>query len=187
MRRIRTLLACAALVATIGPIAIGGEPDQPDLAWLVQSNVIWDSPSKDSFGSMPLGNGDVGLNVWAEEGGDLLFYISKADAFDANHVNRKLGRVRVSLKPNPFAAGLPFRQTLDLPNARILVRAGKPGEAVSLVVWVDANHPVVHVHRPERCADRGKSQRGVDSPATAGGKHGVGLRSARPAGRDISR
>ena len=133
MRRIRTLLACAALVATIGPIAIGGEPDQPDLAWLVQSNVIWDSPSKDSFGSMPLGNGDVGLNVWAEEGGDLLFYISKADAFDANHVNRKLGRVRVSLKPNPFAAGLPFRQTLDLPRRPLLVRAGKPGEAVSLV------------------------------------------------------
>ncbi len=32
-----------------------------------QSNVIWDSPSKNSSGSMPLGNGETGLNVWVEE------------------------------------------------------------------------------------------------------------------------
>ncbi len=108
-------------------------------------NVIWNSPSKDSFGSMPLGNGDIGLNVWVEEGGDLQFYISKADAFDSNHVNRKLGKIRVALKPNPFAAGLPFRQTLDLQNARISVQAGKTGEVVSLEVWVDANRPVIHL------------------------------------------
>jgi hypothetical protein len=118
---------------------------QPDLAWLSQSNVTWNTPSKDSLGSMPLGNGDIGLNVWVEEGGDLQFYISKADAFDGNHVNRKLGTVRIALKPNPFASGLPFRQTLDLQSARIAVQAGKPGETVSLEVWVDANHPLICV------------------------------------------
>ena len=46
-------------------------------------NVVWGSPSGDSFGSMPLGNGDVGLNVWVEHNGDLVFYVSKVDAFDA--------------------------------------------------------------------------------------------------------
>lgn len=40
-------------------------------------NVVWNRPSKDSSGSMPVGNGDIGLNVWIEEDGDLLFYISK--------------------------------------------------------------------------------------------------------------
>ncbi|MEI8139935.1 MAG: DUF5703 domain-containing protein [bacterium] len=40
-------------------------------------NVVWHTPSRDSSGSMPLGNGDVALNVWVEEGGDLLFYIAK--------------------------------------------------------------------------------------------------------------
>jgi len=94
---------------------------------------------------MPLGNGDIGLNVWVEEGGDLRFYISKADAMDGNHVNRKVGRVRITVKPNPFAVGLPFHQTLNLQNARIDVQAGKPGAAVSLEVWVDANHPSIHV------------------------------------------
>lgn len=33
---------------------------------------------------MPLGNGDIGLNVWVEDGGDLLFYLSKTDAWDEN-------------------------------------------------------------------------------------------------------
>jgi len=31
--------------------------------------VSWDSPSEDSWGSMPLGNGDIGLNVWVEADG----------------------------------------------------------------------------------------------------------------------
>ena len=51
-----------------------------------QYNVIWESSSENSFGSMPLGNGDIGLNVWVEKNGDLLFYISKVDAFDAAHL-----------------------------------------------------------------------------------------------------
>ncbi|MDR1154246.1 MAG: DUF5703 domain-containing protein, partial [Bacteroidales bacterium] len=37
-----------------------------------QYNTVWDTPSEDSFGSMPLGNGDIGLNVWFEKTGDLL-------------------------------------------------------------------------------------------------------------------
>ena len=34
----------------------------------------WTSESRNSSESMPLGGGDIGLNVWAE-GGDLCFYI----------------------------------------------------------------------------------------------------------------
>jgi hypothetical protein len=40
---------------------------------LSKYNVVWDTPSEDSFGSMPLGNGDIGLNVWVEKNGDILF------------------------------------------------------------------------------------------------------------------
>jgi hypothetical protein len=31
-------------------------------------NVIWMTPSSDPSGSMPLGNGDIGWNVWVEKG-----------------------------------------------------------------------------------------------------------------------
>jgi hypothetical protein len=128
-------------------------------------NVVWESPSKDSSGSMPIGNGDVGLNVWVEEGGDLLFYLSKTDAWSEQHQLLKLGRVRVKLSPNPLAAGSPFgsafgsegqarrepqgrrpfRMELRLAEGEIVITAGPAGEAVTLTVWVDANRPAVHV------------------------------------------
>ena len=37
------------------------------------NNVIWDTPSENSMGSMPAGNGDIGINLWVEKNGDLLF------------------------------------------------------------------------------------------------------------------
>ena len=102
-------------------------------------NVIWTTPSVDSFGSMPLGNGDIGLNVWVEKNGDLLFYISKVDAFDAGHLLPKLGRIRI--KTEPALSVEKFKQTLSLIDASILVEAGD----ASFRIWVDANQPVVRV------------------------------------------
>ena len=66
---------------------------------LSECNVVWTLPSADSFGSMPLGNGDVGANVWVEPKGDLLFYVSKVDAYDSAHQLKKLGRIRVRFTP----------------------------------------------------------------------------------------
>lgn len=102
-------------------------------------NVVWDSPGGNSFGSMPLGNGDIGLNVWVEKNGDLLFYISKVDAFDAGHRLPKLGRVRLRLDPPLPVEG--FSQTLSLIDASVLVRAGD----VELRIWADACRPVIRV------------------------------------------
>lgn len=79
---IQFLLLCSAV--------IGQTKSDPS-----NCNVVWTTPGEDSFGSMPLGNGDIGLNVWVGKNGDLLFYISKVDAFDAGHLLPKLGRVRI--------------------------------------------------------------------------------------------
>ena len=64
--------------------------------------LVWTSPSSGSEGSMPIGNGEIGANVWVEENGDLLFYLSKTDAWSENGRLLKLGKVRVALTPNPF-------------------------------------------------------------------------------------
>ena len=61
---------------------------------IAQYNVVWDSPSKDPSGTMPLGNGDIGLNAWVEPTGDLNFFISKTDAWDDNSRLCKVGKVR---------------------------------------------------------------------------------------------
>jgi hypothetical protein len=136
LRAIVALLALATCAA-----AADGPPADPLDAY----NVVWDSPSKDSSGSMPLGNGDIGLNVWAEAGGDLVFYVSKTDAWDGLGRLLKLGRVRVKLTPNPFTAGQPFRQTLRLRQGEIEIVAGQAADAVTVRLWADANRPVIHV------------------------------------------
>jgi hypothetical protein len=108
-------------------------------------DVVWTSASHDASGSMPIGNGEVGLNVWVEEGGDLLFLVSRTDAWSETCRLLKLGRVRVHLDPSPFATDVPFRQTLALRSGCIEIEAGKPGEEVRLLVFVDSELPIVRV------------------------------------------
>ncbi len=132
------VLLCVAVVSCL--TLCWGEPvDQMDCF-----NVQWDSMSADSSGSMPLGNGDVGLNVWVEPGA-LCFYISKTDAWSDNGRLLKLGRVRITLDPNPFVDGGPFRQSLTLRKGAVEISAGPEGKTISPRVWVDANRPVVMV------------------------------------------
>ncbi|MCX7428069.1 MAG: DUF5703 domain-containing protein [Planctomycetia bacterium] len=112
---------------------------------LTRQNVVWDAPSKDSSGSMPIGNGDVGLNVWAEPNGDVVFLIAKTDAWSENARLLKLGRVRVRCSPNPLAAAGPFRQELRLRQGEIAMQLGEGPKAIAATLWVDANRPVVHL------------------------------------------
>ncbi len=112
---------------------------------LDQYNVVWETASKDSSGSMPIGNGDIGLNVWIEEDGDLLFYISKTDLWSENARLLKLGKVRVKVRPNQFRKGMAFRQTLKLRQGEIEITGGAAGQKVTLRVWVDANQQVIRV------------------------------------------
>jgi len=104
-------------------------------------NVVWNSPSTDRTGVMPLGNGDIAAGVCAIEGDALYLLLSKNDAFDEQGDLLKTGRVKIELSPNPFAKGKPFRQTLDLKTASILIEAN----GVRLLIWADANKPVYHV------------------------------------------
>jgi len=145
-RRLLILLAATAAAAMAAPApAPAGEPRAAGASPTDIYNVVWETPGADSSGSMPLGNGDVGLNAWVGAGGDLVFYVSKTDAWDAHCRLLKLGRVRIHLDPNPFAEGQPFRQTLRLADGEIAIVAGPDGRRVTLRVWVDANRPVVRV------------------------------------------
>ncbi len=132
-------LACRALSVA----AVAAPPAAP--AELDRYNVVWTTPSKDSAGSMPLGNGEVGINLWVEAGGDLVFYISRSDSLSEVSRLLKVGCVRVSLSPNPFAVGAPFRQELRLRGGACEIAAGEAGRRVSLRVFVDSDRPVVHV------------------------------------------
>ena len=110
---------------------------------LAACNVTWTSPSRDAGESMPCGGGDVGLNVWAENG-DVLFYVARSGTFDENNGLLKLGRVRLRLRPNPFAGGT-FRQQLTLSTGDVTLTGTAGGRTARVHVWVDVFRPVVHV------------------------------------------
>ncbi|HBE40746.1 MAG TPA: hypothetical protein DDW27_06000 [Bacteroidales bacterium] len=104
-------------------------------------NVVWNSPSKDASGVMPVGNGDIAAGVYAIENGDLYLLLAKNDAYTYMGDIFKTGRVRITMDPNPFISGKTFKQTLDLPNGAILIEADK----VRIRIWADANRPVYHI------------------------------------------
>lgn len=100
----------------------------------------WNTQSQNSSESMPLGGGDIGLNVWVEQG-DLLFYLSRTGAYDENNTLLKQGRFRVSTTPSIFDKEEDFRQTLHLNDGYMTVE----GTHGKVTLWVDVFHPVVHV------------------------------------------
>ncbi|MDO7846217.1 DUF5703 domain-containing protein [Hymenobacter sp. M29] len=110
---------------------------------LATNNIIWTSPSRNAGESMPCGGGDVGLNVWTENG-DVLLYLARSGTFDENNSLLKLGRVRLHLTPNPFDHGT-FKQELALQTGDVTL-TGKVGQTSARVrVWVEVFKPVVHV------------------------------------------
>jgi len=109
-----------------------------------QYNVVWTGQSKNSGGSMPVGGGDIGLNVWVENS-ELMFYISRAGCRDENGALLKLGRCRIKLTPNPFETGS-FRQELKLREGYVLVSAKQSGgESLAIKIWVEVFRPIAHL------------------------------------------
>jgi len=133
------------LVIGLGILFSCGRQAYDHLERVEKYDVVWNSPSHDAWGSMPTGNGDISLNVWVEDSGDLLFYIGKTDSWDDNGRLLKLGRVRIRMNPHPLTQSGTFLQTLRLRDATIEVRLGEGKKNIRLLVWVDANNPVIHV------------------------------------------
>ena len=108
--------------------------------WSQHANVIWNTPSRNSSESVPCGGGDIGMNIWVEEG-DILFYLSRSGTFDENNCQLKQGRFRIRLFPSPFKDAKDFRQELKLKDGYVEVSAG----GTQIQLWADVYHPVVHV------------------------------------------
>lgn len=106
-------------------------------------DVVWDTPSLHSGESMPCGGGDIGLNVWVENG-DLLLYMARSGTFDENNTLLKLGRIRIQLSPNPLE-GEYFRQELLLEEGCVTITGKKAGLTTNIRIWVDVFNPVIHI------------------------------------------
>jgi alpha-L-fucosidase 2 len=103
-------------------------------------DVIWHTPSVDEHGSMPLGNGEIGVNLWTENGRDVCIYVARSDAWDENGRLCKLGRLRLRL-PDGALSGPGFLQRLHLDEGVLRLTVG----AFAITAWVDAHHPVLRL------------------------------------------
>jgi len=144
MRSILAVCFMAFLLTACGTWALAAPPA------VSVNDVVWTTPGRNENDSMPIGNGDLAANVWTEANGDLVLLVAKSDAWTSLGELVKLGRVRIHLTPNPFTGGAGFAQTLRLEDGSVVIQQG----GNRLTVWVDANHPALHVEaalvRPAR-------------------------------------
>lgn len=124
-----------------GGMALNAQQTSED--WLQAYNPYWTTQSKNSSESMPCGGGDIGMNVWVEND-EVLLYISRSGTFDENNVFMKLGRIRLSLQPNPFKDAT-FRQELKLREGYVEIEAMKNGKRTVVEVWANVHAPVAEV------------------------------------------
>lgn len=123
------------------PLLCASAADPSD--WLRQYNPLWTVQSKDAGESMPCGGGDIGMNVWVEND-EVLLYLSRSGVFDENNVFPKLGRIRLSLTPNPFV-GATFKQELKLRGGYVEVEAVKGKKRMTIEVWANVFTPVAEI------------------------------------------
>ncbi|MBS1669307.1 MAG: hypothetical protein JST58_18195 [Bacteroidetes bacterium] len=104
-------------------------------------NIVYNSPSKNSWGSMVCGNGDISSDVWVDEEGNLQFYIGKTDSRDNISRLLKITRVTIQYTPSIFKDAKFYRQEFDLKTASFHVKTSQG----DLRFWVDANSPQIIV------------------------------------------
>jgi hypothetical protein len=133
MQRIRSILLLLSLFTCLRSAA------QDNNAY----NIVWTTQSKNSSESMPCGGGDIGMNVWVENG-ELLIYFTRSGSFDEHNTLLKSGRIRVVLSPNPFT-GKTFKQELHLQEGYVSVEGEHNGVTARINIWAEVFQPVAHI------------------------------------------
>ncbi len=139
--RIKTRL----LVLVCMVLFIGSKQAQSQPPGLNDYNIVWTEQSVNASESMPLVGGDIGCNVWTENG-DILLYLQRSGCLSENGEYLKMGRFRLRLNPNPFTGMASFRQELNLADGFIEIESGSnDGHHVLIRLWIDVYSPVVHI------------------------------------------
>ena len=94
---------------------------------------------KTAMQSLPLGNGDIGANVWLSEDGAVHLLMSKTDAWSELYRLLKTAHLVLTADPCPFADGADF----DLSLADGILTVSSNGAA--LCVFADAAAPCLRI------------------------------------------
>lgn len=125
------------IILVVNTLHVNAQP-----ATISDYNIVWTSQSNNSSESMPCGGGDIGMNVWVENG-DLLVYVARSGSFNEDNAMMKAGRIRIKLSPNPFN-GKTFKQELRLQEGYVTVDGENNGVKATVKIWAEVFNPVVH-------------------------------------------
>lgn len=93
----------------------------------------------DAMQSLPLGNGDIGVNLWLSKEGDIHILVSKTDSWSELYRLLKPAHVVLRMNPNPFVGGANF--DLCIANGTLDISYGNN----TLRVYVDAFAPCIRL------------------------------------------
>jgi len=137
------ILLLIALCAFFGQKQVNSQPSS-----LESYNIEWTEQSSNAGESMPLVGGDIGCNVWVEDG-DILMYVQRSGSLSENGEYLKMGRFRFLLNPTPFTPEAFFRQELNLNDGFIeIVGKGSDGEmelTTRIKLWIEIDRPIIHI------------------------------------------
>lgn len=106
-------------------------------------DVVWRTPCSGPEQSMPIGNGEVGCNVWCTADGVVHGYVARTDSFSEASRLLKLGEF--ALHTGSRGGELFFEQRLCLREGCVRVTLGQPEDRTVVTVFVDSEQDVVHL------------------------------------------
>lgn len=119
---------------------------------------VWNTPSLDSSESMPLGGGDIGMNVWVDlESNEVRCLFCQSGSFDENNTLLKGGLLCIELQDSREAM---VEQRLRLQTGDMQIKF----ENTTVNLWVDVWKPVIHIEASKPVRVRYESWRKTDTP-----------------------
>ena len=106
--------------------------------------VIWTEPGRDFRDSMPIGNGELGANVWIESTGEIYCYLARTDAWSENARLLKLGRIRISISDSSEMIDGSLQQVLSPEAGTITFSLGSGDQAAEILIYVDSESNLTH-------------------------------------------
>ena len=106
-------------------------------AWIEKYSFQYSGVMDDALKSLPLGNGDIGANVWISPDGKMHLLLSKNDSWSELYRILKLAHVIMTIEPCPFETGATF----DLQIADGVLSISH--EKTHIQIYVDAFAPCI--------------------------------------------
>lgn len=111
---------------------------------LKSMELSWSEPAVGSRESIPLGNGELGINVWVDAAGVIHILLARGDCWSGNGQLMKAGYVRFTLESGGGRLDRLLEHRLSFYEGTQTVLLGGPAQA-AVTLWVDADAPLLHL------------------------------------------